>query len=149
MFNTLDLIIILVIIMGGIVGFSRGFIKQSVMTAGLILVFVLSYILKNPISEYMYEHLPFFNIDLVLFLLIFLETGELFRIESFVEFEKVFDNRSILLLLHLFTFIKLKVKQFLIAKLSNFSDSLSSPTPIKLSELLFSKLSFSSKEKFK
>ena len=65
MFNTLDLIIILVIIMGGIVGFSRGFIKQSVMTAGLILVFVLSYILKNPISEYMYEHLPFFNIDLV------------------------------------------------------------------------------------
>lgn len=65
MFNTLDLIIILVIIFGGIIGFSRGFIKQGVMTVGLILVFVLSYLLKNPISTYMYEHLPFFNVDLV------------------------------------------------------------------------------------
>ena len=65
MFNTLDLIIILLIIFGGIIGFSRGFIKQGVMTVGLILVFILSYMLKNPISEYMYEHLPFFSIDLV------------------------------------------------------------------------------------
>ena len=64
-FNTLDILIILFVIFGGVIGFSRGFIKQSVMTAGLILVFVLSYILKNPISEYMYEHLPFFNVDMV------------------------------------------------------------------------------------
>lgn len=66
MFNTLDILIILFIILGGILGFSRGFIKQSVMTIGLILVLVLSYMLKNPISSFMYEHLPFFKFDMII-----------------------------------------------------------------------------------
>ena len=96
-----------------------------------------------------HEFLPFlfFNIDLALLFFVLLEAGEFICIESFVELENVFDNKSILLLLHLFTGVKLRFKQFLTLKLPYFSDSLLSAIPEKLFELL-SRLSFSSKEKF-
>ena len=57
----LDIIIIMIILFGAIVGFKRGIIKQSVITVGMILVLILSFILKNPVSSIMYEHLPFFS----------------------------------------------------------------------------------------
>ncbi|MBP3635824.1 MAG: CvpA family protein [Bacilli bacterium] len=57
----LDIIIILFILFGGLVGFKRGIIKQSVITIGMIFVIVLSFILKNPVSALMYKHLPFFT----------------------------------------------------------------------------------------
>lgn len=57
----LDIIIIMFILFGGIVGFKRGIIKQSVITLGMILVLVLSFILKNPVSSLMYKYLPFFT----------------------------------------------------------------------------------------
>lgn len=65
MFNILDIAIILIIILGGIFGFYRGFIRQTVMTIGLILVLLLSYTLKNSISFFMYQHFPFFNFDMI------------------------------------------------------------------------------------
>ncbi len=65
MFNILDLLIIFSILFGAVLGFSRGFIKQGVMTIGLVVIIVLSYILKNPVSLYMYEHMPFFSFDMV------------------------------------------------------------------------------------
>ena len=58
----LDIIIILFILIGGLIGFKRGIIKQSVVTIGMILVLIFSFILKNPVSSFLYEHLPFFNI---------------------------------------------------------------------------------------
>ena len=58
----LDIIIILFILLGALIGFKRGIIKQSVITIGMILVLILSFILKNPVSSFLYEHLPFFNI---------------------------------------------------------------------------------------
>ncbi len=59
--NTLDIVIIMFILMGGIVGMKRGVIKQSVMTIGMLIVVILSFILKNPVSSLMYKYLPFFT----------------------------------------------------------------------------------------
>ena len=42
----LDIIIIMIILFGAIVGFKRGIIKQSVITVGMIFVLILSFILK-------------------------------------------------------------------------------------------------------
>ncbi len=57
----LDIIIIIFILFGAIIGFKRGIIKQSVITLGMILVLILSFILKNPVSLLMYKNLPFFT----------------------------------------------------------------------------------------
>lgn len=57
----LDIIIIMFVLFGAIVGFKRGIIKQSVITIGMLLVLILSFILKNPVSDLMYKHLPFFT----------------------------------------------------------------------------------------
>ena len=59
--NILDIVIIMFILMGGIVGMKRGVIKQSVMTIGMLIVVILSFILKNPVSSLMYKYLPFFT----------------------------------------------------------------------------------------
>lgn len=60
--NIIDIIIVLFIIMGAIIGMKRGVIKQGVMTIGMLLVLILSFILKNPVSAFMYKYLPFFNL---------------------------------------------------------------------------------------
>ena len=59
----LDLIIIIFILFGGLIGFKRGIIKQSVVTIGMVLVLVLSFILKNPVSAFMYKNFPFFSFN--------------------------------------------------------------------------------------
>lgn len=57
----IDIIIIMFILFGAVVGFKRGIIKQSVITIGMILILILSFILKNPVSSLMYKYLPFFT----------------------------------------------------------------------------------------
>ena len=59
--NIIDTVIVLFVMMGAIVGMKRGVIKQSVMTVGLILVLVLSFLLKNPVSALMYKYMPFIS----------------------------------------------------------------------------------------
>ena len=59
--NIIDTVIVLIVMMGAIVGMKRGVIKQSVMTIGLILVLVLSFLLKNPVSALMYKYMPFIS----------------------------------------------------------------------------------------
>lgn len=56
-------IIILLFLMGIIVGFKRGFIKQSVMFIGTLLVFFIAYFLKNPIASLFYSYLPFIEFN--------------------------------------------------------------------------------------
>ena len=60
--NIVDIIIILFILMGGIVGLKEGAIKKTFSIVGLILVVVLSFVLKNHLSVFFYENLPFFNL---------------------------------------------------------------------------------------
>lgn len=56
-----DIIIILMIILGAVVGFKQGFIKKTTSFLGTFLVVVLSFMLKNSLSVVMYENLPFFK----------------------------------------------------------------------------------------
>ena len=60
--NIIDVIIILMILCAGVVGFKRGFFNQLVMTVGLLLVYIISFKLKNPIANWMSLNLPFFNL---------------------------------------------------------------------------------------
>ena len=59
--NILDALIIVLIIISIIGGLSRGFIKETVLLIGMILIIVLSWYLKNPVASFLYKHLPFFN----------------------------------------------------------------------------------------
>lgn len=59
--NIVDLIIILILVVGALVGFKHGVIRQTVSLIGFLLVVILAFLLKNPLSLWMYEHLPFFN----------------------------------------------------------------------------------------
>ncbi len=61
MMNGFDAAIILILIMGAVVGFKRGFTYEVVSTLGFFLVLILAYFLKNPLSVFLYEHLPFFK----------------------------------------------------------------------------------------
>lgn len=57
----IDAIIILFILLGAVIGFRRGFTKQLVSSLGFFLIVILAFYLKNPISVFLYEHLPFFK----------------------------------------------------------------------------------------
>jgi uncharacterized membrane protein required for colicin V production len=59
--NIIDVIIILFMLLMGIIGWKNGFIRTIVSAVGIILVFVLSFYLKNPIAEWFSLNLPFFN----------------------------------------------------------------------------------------
>ena len=59
--NIVDIIIIVALLLGAISGFIRGFFKQTVMFVGTIIVVILSFILKNPLSLILYKNLPFFK----------------------------------------------------------------------------------------
>lgn len=56
-----DVIIILTIVFGAILGFKRGFTHSFLSCVGLILVVILAYFLKNPVSQFFYTYLPFFK----------------------------------------------------------------------------------------
>lgn len=59
--NIIDAMIILIIILGAVIGFKNGVIRQAVSLVGFFLVVVLAFAFKNSLSVWMYEHLPFFN----------------------------------------------------------------------------------------
>ena len=60
--NIVDVIIILIILLGGLVGFKEGAIKKLTSIVGLVVVVILSFMLKNYLSVFFYENLPFFNL---------------------------------------------------------------------------------------
>ena len=59
--NVVDWGIFLFIILGGFVGFKRGFTKSLVSCVGFTGIAVLAFLLKNPLSVLFYENLPFFK----------------------------------------------------------------------------------------
>lgn len=59
--NIIDVVIILVILCSLVVGFKRGVLKELVMTVGFLLVFIISFYLKNPLAEWFSLYLPFFK----------------------------------------------------------------------------------------
>lgn len=61
--NIVDIIIILVILLSGIVGFKRGFTKELVCFLGVFVVIILGFVLKDPVAEILYDNLPIFKIN--------------------------------------------------------------------------------------
>ncbi len=59
--NIIDVVIILIILCGAVIGFKRGVLNELVMTVGFLLVFVISFYLKNPVAEVLSLYLPFFK----------------------------------------------------------------------------------------
>ena len=59
--SILDVIIILIILMFGAVGYKKGVIKEGVSLIGTILVFIISYMFKGVIGNELCKFLPFFN----------------------------------------------------------------------------------------
>lgn len=59
--DIVDVLIILFILAWGVIGFKRGFVKQTTKFVGFILILVIAFLLKNPVALYMYEKLPLFN----------------------------------------------------------------------------------------
>lgn len=57
----IDIIILIFIALGALLGFKRGFTRQLVSLLGIFVILILSFILKNPISVFLYNNLPFFN----------------------------------------------------------------------------------------
>lgn len=59
--NIVDIIIIIFILFGFLIGWKNGFTKQLVTTIGFILAVILAYILKNPVASFFYRVFPFFE----------------------------------------------------------------------------------------
>ena len=57
-----DAIILLFILLGGLIGFKEGVFKKLTSAVGLVLVIVVAFILKNKLSVYFYENLPFLDL---------------------------------------------------------------------------------------
>ena len=59
--NILDAVIIIFFMVGLLAGFKRGLIKEAVLLVGLIFILILSFYLKDPVSTFLYKHLPFIS----------------------------------------------------------------------------------------
>lgn len=59
--NIIDIIIIAVLLSGGFTGFHNGFFKQSVILLGTIIVFIVSWMFKDYIANFLSFKLPFFR----------------------------------------------------------------------------------------
>lgn len=59
--NIVDILIIIFILLGASIGFKQGFTKSLVSFVGIIVVIILAYLLKNPVSEFLMSIGPFFN----------------------------------------------------------------------------------------
>jgi len=59
--NVVDAFIIILIILGGIVGFKNGAIKEGTKFIGLFAIIIISFLLKDRLMILLYENLPFFN----------------------------------------------------------------------------------------
>lgn len=59
--NIIDVCIISLILLCGVTGLKHGFFKQTVITVGTILVFVLAYLTKDYLANFLSYNLPFFD----------------------------------------------------------------------------------------
>lgn len=61
--NIFSIIIVLLIIASGVMGLKKGFLKESVVFIGTILVYILSFLLKDKIGLVLCKLFPFFSFD--------------------------------------------------------------------------------------
>ena len=56
-----DIILIIFILLGGLLGFKKGAIKSLVALVGTFALVIIAFYLKDPVAEFLLKHLPFFN----------------------------------------------------------------------------------------
>ena len=59
--NTIDILIFIFLGFGGLIGFKQGLTRSLVSCVGYIVIIVLAFILKNPVSEFLMSFCPFFD----------------------------------------------------------------------------------------
>lgn len=59
--NIVDIIVIIFILVGGIIGYKRGFFCETITFVGFLLVLILSFLLKSKLATFLCLHLPFFS----------------------------------------------------------------------------------------
>lgn len=59
--NVADIVILIALAFGAVVGFKQGVIKKLTDFVGMFVIVILAFYLKNNLSVIMYENLPFFN----------------------------------------------------------------------------------------
>ncbi len=59
--NFIDILIIVFLAFGAFLGFIRGFFRELVSACGFIIAVILAFLFKNPVSAFLYSHLPFFK----------------------------------------------------------------------------------------
>ena len=59
--NVVNIIIIALLVLGALAGFKAGVIKKTADFVGTLLIVILAFYLKNYLSVFMYENLPFFS----------------------------------------------------------------------------------------
>ena len=59
--NVVDILILIFLAFGALLGFKRGFTRELVSLIGIFAIIILAFILKNPVSIILYKNLPFFN----------------------------------------------------------------------------------------
>lgn len=59
--NIVDIVIIIFILLGAVVGWKQGFTKSVVNCIGYIVVITVAFLLKNPLGDFLMMYLPFFD----------------------------------------------------------------------------------------
>lgn len=59
--SIVDAIVVLFILLGAVVGFKHGVVREGVYFVGIIVAFVLAFLFKDSLMVLLYENLPFFN----------------------------------------------------------------------------------------
>ena len=103
--NIVDILIIIFLLFGVLLGLKRGFTHELVSFLGIFVIIILSYMLKNPLSVFLYNNFPFFNFggifkdltvinilfyEIVAFILVFCILNILFKM--LVNLTKVFEK---------------------------------------------------------
>lgn len=64
--TVVDILIIVILILFILKGFSNGIFKEGISFVGGIVVLVLAYFLKNPVSQFLYQTMPFFKFSSIM-----------------------------------------------------------------------------------
>ena len=59
--GVIDIIIILFLVLGAIIGFKNGAIKEGTKFIGFFAIVIISFLLKDRLMIVLYENLPFFD----------------------------------------------------------------------------------------
>lgn len=59
--NIIDVVIVLILLMGAVIGFKTGAIKKTVSFVGTFAIIIIAFIFKNDLSVLFYENLPFLD----------------------------------------------------------------------------------------